>query len=1257
MANPQTLLSFIVGAETSKGYDDYYSGSVLTPPKPVTQMTVGEIKDWQRRSVAAGSESSAVGGIQMIASTLERTQQALGVSDDAIFDQALQNRFGEHLLEGRGFSRWAAGGMSDEEFADGLAKEWAALPMFTGANRGLSAYANDGLNGHTRGIEDVTSALAATRGGEFVDLSGIKGNPGIPYAEHRPVDGGELLDDPKLEKFDTPVPSFVSTRDEFYAAKAREAQEKDGLGAAALGAIRQEWLATAAFDAAGATGFEPDQEWMNTPLTTDDRTRFLDDVPEPYWSYIEDAVSPAHAQALHDRVMRDVETDARLNEYGWGGVALRVGAAIADPVAIGVSALTEGLAAPLIYSAKIGRVTRALRAGAAAGTVNAALEGGLAVSDPRSSWDDVLLRSATGFALGGVMGGSFALRRTPEDRFIDSQLRSLGVDIERGVLTPVPTPSDGSIGAAFVGGPRSEGELLAQQAGEVPKGAFGRIRYDLGGALTTSKSPLVRKLGAALVEDAVHNGSVARYSASEATTRELRVRLSRTYRAFDSNYTAWRKDKGFSGFSAENRRAFNEAVAKAVRRPEDASNPHVRAQAEVYRKEFASLLQFAKDKGLKGFDEVQENALYLTRQHNLKRLDEMLETYGEQPVVNMVAESIESFGRVRAARTGQTFGLERGDLVSIAKGYLRSIRGRRFGGFEANAGLAGDQKEVLEQMLDDAGLASDEIDRIVAKVGRTDTSAEAGRVPFAKFRLGLDETHRMKFHMGDGIEREIGIEDFLDNDVENLFHGYARTIVGRAHLNEALMDFRVPDAEGNLPDVAPSWAVARRRIIEGGNVSESDLARLDLAAAYLEGRPITQQHVGDSVLRVVRDYNFIRVMGQVGVAQLAEIGNLVGNGGLRATLQAMPALRKVFANARTGKFSDEFFAEQEAIWGFGTDYARSTPAVPKDDYGSAEMLGLNNPKARQGNFSLQQAKQAVSVVSGMAHINMALQRMTGKVLVQKLLNAAHGARINKSRLHALGISDEMAERVFEQMRRHVKSTEGVLGRKVKALNIDAWDDMEARAVFVNGVDRWAKRVIQENDIGNMPRGVMTSELGKTIAQFRTFMLSAYAKQLLNGVAHRDWATASSFLMSMVFGGLFYTAQTGVNSIGREDREEYLEDRLSTASIAKAAFQRAGWSSLIPMAADNTVGMLMDEPIFAYRTTELGSHAFFGNPSADLLNTSMRAAQGAARAAIDDNYTYSKRDFDAAWRTMFLNNAFVVRNIGQMIGSQLPEGSY
>lgn len=140
------LLGLIRSVEAPKGYDQVYGGSRISTPKPLTQMTVGEVRQWQRDSVAAGSPSSAAGGYQIIRKTLDGLVRSGTLSDDEKFDAAAQERGALALMEGRGLSDYRSGKITKETFANNLAKEWASFPVVTGSKAGSSYYAGDGLN-------------------------------------------------------------------------------------------------------------------------------------------------------------------------------------------------------------------------------------------------------------------------------------------------------------------------------------------------------------------------------------------------------------------------------------------------------------------------------------------------------------------------------------------------------------------------------------------------------------------------------------------------------------------------------------------------------------------------------------------------------------------------------------------------------------------------------------------------------------------------------------------------------------------------------------------------------------------------------------------------------------------------------------------------------------------------------------------------------------------------------------------------------
>jgi len=102
----------------------------------LSEMTLDEVNALQRRMRG----SSAVGRYQLLRGTLDGLRARHGLAGDAPFDGALQDRLGRALMARRGYDRCGAGRLGADAFLDGLAREWASLPMADGR----SAYAYDG---------------------------------------------------------------------------------------------------------------------------------------------------------------------------------------------------------------------------------------------------------------------------------------------------------------------------------------------------------------------------------------------------------------------------------------------------------------------------------------------------------------------------------------------------------------------------------------------------------------------------------------------------------------------------------------------------------------------------------------------------------------------------------------------------------------------------------------------------------------------------------------------------------------------------------------------------------------------------------------------------------------------------------------------------------------------------------------------------------------------------------------------------------
>lgn len=150
------LLDLIARAEANRGYDSFYAGARVAPTRPVSQMTIAQVQQWQNANASAGSASTAVGRYQFIRNTLNEIVAALRIQPNAIFNAALQDQMATWKLQQRGLQQFLSGAINAEQFALRLAQEWAGLPK---DRTNVSYYAGVAGNRANVAFADVLRAL------------------------------------------------------------------------------------------------------------------------------------------------------------------------------------------------------------------------------------------------------------------------------------------------------------------------------------------------------------------------------------------------------------------------------------------------------------------------------------------------------------------------------------------------------------------------------------------------------------------------------------------------------------------------------------------------------------------------------------------------------------------------------------------------------------------------------------------------------------------------------------------------------------------------------------------------------------------------------------------------------------------------------------------------------------------------------------------------------------------------------------------
>lgn len=758
-------------------------------------------------------------------------------------------------------------------------------------------------------------------------------------------------------------------------------------------------------------------------------------------------------------------------------------------------------------------------------------------------------------------------------------------------------------------------------------------RYDVLGRLLKSKSGVTRFLARKLGEDAAPSG-YAETSAALIADRNFSMMMTRFYRDSMPAYKAWAKENGYRWYqSVKSREDFFSLVSHEVR-VGGSVDPFVKQAAQSIQKANREILEKVKAAGVKGFDNITPNDNYLTRLWKPGQFSRLNEEIGANDVRKLIKTAL-----LRGS-SGMDDELAGRMAATVFTRFLRKSVGLDA---DFNRMFFGRDVNLLAKVLRDSGADEESIGRVIAAMKNKESTDKLGTTPRAKFKMGLDEDTTIRATNG----RQVHISELFENNAETLHSNYIRNMSG--HMAMAEKGFKSEADFHRMVEAARSQGA-----------TEDEVGKLMFLHKAVMGKPLENNPGGNwsQTARLLRDWNFMRVMGQVGWAQLAEIGNITGQLGWRSTIAHVPQLRSMIKRTQNGDIDHKLIREMEETLGsFGNDRLLHQPHFRHDDVG-AEVFGTNGILSKIDNFT-QQSKRTLADVSLMAPINIGLQRVAAVGIAQKFLNIALKATPSASdlkRLASLGLDEEMTERVLKSVKDHSSATKNALtGRKLNQLNLDQWGDLEAREAFAYAVNRWAHRVIQKNLPGETPEW-MHSTLGKVLGQFRTFMLTAYGKQLLHNVKMNDWSAYSAFMGSMLFGGLAYYTQTVINSAGRADQDEYLKERLSAKAIGLSAFQRAGFASVIPAAIDSTAGWtpFLDEPLFAYgRTTGLASDLLLGNPTVDVINKVSGATKGVLSAPTRGDYDWSQKDQRNTWGLLFFANTWGMRNLNELMLQDLP----
>lgn len=463
----------------------------------------------------------------------------------------------------------------------------------------------------------------------------------------------------------------------------------------------------------------------------------------------------------------------------------------------------------------------------------------------------------------------------------------------------------------------------------------------------------------------------------------------------------------------------------------------------------------------------------------------------------------------------------------LASKYLDRVEHRALGGFDAPMGLhqtgaADIVREALEQM----NMTRPEIDAAMKRY-------TAGGAGYTKKRLNLDL--RQEITADDGST--FRLIDLFDTDMLSLIRSQSQRVSGEVALARH-------GVQGK-----PGLAILRRAMGYGGIGEQTErnaIDAFDQVAAEFLGSPFG---VANKNVDRAMQANSVMSLGGMGFNQLGEIINVGATLGVKAALQTIGSFSRlrseILALGRGAKVQNDLLNSIEQFGGaeFGTDaYKMVFPLDNPDLFANS----LGNDTLHAGDRILRGAGHLQSKLSLWRSIHSVQVRGVAEQIVMKASRALHEGKADYH-LRDMGIDDDMLQRLRKDLPNIAKYENG----KLVAFDITKATDKEAASAFVQGVHRGASQIIQGTFIGETGKYVHNSWL-RMMTQFRTFSLTAIDKQFNRQLGNRGPLGAVMLTLgSMSVAAPIYMARVQLASIGRSDRDDYLEKQLAFGAIARA----------------------------------------------------------------------------------------------------------
>ena len=528
---------------------------------------------------------------------------------------------------------------------------------------------------------------------------------------------------------------------------------------------------------------------------------------------------------------------------------------------------------------------------------------------------------------------------------------------------------------------------------------------------------------------------------------------------------------------------------------------------------------------------------------------------------------------------------------------------------------------------------------------------------------------------GKGIE--LTLKDFVNTDQTQIARGYLRRMGGRIAWGS--FEYQSPGKGIHIKGIGSDKAfktqfadpVKEVEMSVGGGRKDQvigasgDKSYIEQELNSLWAATTGAQPVGSEYLSMIQNWSYFAHLGNAGLSQATEAGNMLGSVGFQHIAAAQPYKDASAAMRMARSKGDYDSLDGVAAYlmddGIGFDYVRGAMGSQLDErMGQHAGQGLGSKAMRNTSEALEKGARFVGISSGLTPFQQQMQWTHGRASFNRVGHMAHKyasweqmSRRHKQDFVQMFGDIPMAERVFKMAKKDFVTEDAYGVKRVIEVNEAAKDfDTEAFRRMRNGIKQRTEQNVQTNSYGTSHRWFQNPTV-RALMTLKTFIYGSFTKQLLrngrdassligqaagdikqgnfsseNGLGDTTMSmvgTGGAIMYSMALGALGWSAMSELKMIGKteEEAEEWRTKNYTESNLAMAGFQRSGITGLIPTIWNTPAQMFSSD-------MTLGMEGFKGS-GLDASFTGIPALQDTGRLAkgIYDVATFPMNE-DAEW---------------------------